>query len=135
MTKSTHALTATATALLAVLLLGGCGDPDETTATDEPTKDTMSSTSPSVPGAQSPQARAATADLASRLDVGQDEIAVVAVEAVTWRDGSLGCAEPGMMYTQALVDGHRIRLAVGTEEYEYHDGGQRGPFLCEDPTQ
>ncbi len=60
---------------------------------------------------------------------------VVAVEAVTWRDGSLGCAKPGTMYTQALVEGQRITLAVGDEEYAYHSGGDRDPFLCEDPTQ
>lgn len=133
MTKSTHALTTSA--LLAVLLLGGCGDSDQTTATDEPPEDPMSTTSPSVPGSESPQARAAAADLASRLEVDEKEVAVMALESVTWRDGSLGCAEPGTMYTQALVDGHRITLAVGEEQYEYHDGGGRDPFLCEDPTQ
>ncbi len=131
--KSTHALTISA--LLAVLLLGGCGNRDQTTATDEPTEGTMSTTSPSVPGSESPQARAAAADLASRLDVDANEVAVVGVEAVTWRDGSLGCAKPGTMYTQALVDGHRITLAVGEEQYEYHDGGRGDPFLCQDPTQ
>jgi hypothetical protein len=133
MTKSPRVLTTST--LLAVVLLGGCGDSDRTTATDEPTEGTMSTTSPAVPGAESPQARAAAADLASRLEVDESKVAVTAVEEVTWRDGSLGCAEPGTMYTQALVDGHRITLAVDEEQYEYHDGGGRDPFLCENPTQ
>ena len=134
MTKSMHAISTTV--LLAALVLGGCGQPDETTATDEPTEGAMSSSSPSsVPGAGTPPARAAAADLATRLGVDEDEVAVTAVEAVTWRDGSLGCAEPGTMYTQALVEGQRITLAVGEEEYEYHAGGSRDAFLCEDPTQ
>ena len=133
MTKRTHPLTISA--LLGVLLLGGCGDADQTTATDQPTEGDMSTSSPSVPGSESPEARAAVADLASRLEVDESEVAVMAMEAVTWRDGSLGCAEPGTMYTQALVEGHRITLAVGEEQFEYHDGGRRDPFLCEDPTQ
>jgi len=133
MSKNAHAL-ATA-ALLAVMLLGGCGGPDQT-ATDEPTEGAMSSTTPApVPGADGPRARVARADLASRLGVDEDEVSVIAVEGVTWRDGSLGCAEKGMMYTQALVEGQRITLAVGDTEYEYHTGGQREPFLCENPTQ
>ena len=44
-----------------------------------------------------------------------DQVKVLTVESVTWSDGSLGCPEPGMMYTQALVRGHRIRVdAAGT---------------------
>ena len=127
--------TLTTTVLLAVLL-SGCGDgADRATVTDDPPEDTMASTSPSVPGADRPQARAAVADLAARLGVDADEVTVVAVEEVAWRDGSLGCAEQGRVYTQALVDGHRITLAVGEERYEYHDGGGGDPFLCESPTQ
>ena len=128
-----HALTTT---VLLAVLLGGCADgADRTTAPNDPPEDTMTSTSPSVPGPDSPQSRAAVADLAARLGVDADEVAVVAVEEVIWRDGSLGCAEQGRAYTQALVDGHRITLTVGEERYEYHDGGSRDPFLCETPTQ
>ncbi|WP_432478443.1 hypothetical protein [Nocardioides sp. GXQ0305] len=86
------------------------------------------------PGSGSP-AEQAVADLARRLDVAEDEVVVEAQEEVTWNDGSLGCAEKGTMYTQALVDGSRITLRVGEQTYEYHAGGKRAPFLCEDPTQ
>lgn len=120
-------------AACATLVLAGCGS-DSGEPRPEQAEESM--TEPGgAPGADTPQARAATADLAARLEVDEGEVAVIAVEAVTWRDGSLGCAEPGTMYTQALVEGHRITLTVGGEEYEYHDGGRRGPFLCEDPTQ
>ena len=71
------------------------------------------------------------ADLAMRLDVKPDEIAVVKVEPVTWSDASLGCPQPGMRYKQVPQEGLLIRLAVGTRLYEYHTGGNRGPFLCE----
>ena len=39
--------------------------------------------------------------------------------AVTWNDGSLGCPEPGMFYTQALVDGYHVILQAGDEELDY----------------
>ena len=56
------------------------------------------------------------------------------MQEVTWRDGSLGCAKPDLLYTQALVDGSRITLRVAGTTYEYHSGGSR-PFLCKNPTE
>ncbi len=75
----------------------------------------------------------AKADLAQRLSVAADAIEVVAARNVTWRNGSLGCPEPDMMYTQVLIEGMKIILAVDGEEYHYHSGSNRGPFLCENP--
>lgn len=77
----------------------------------------------------------AVADLAARLGVDAAEVEVVAVEQVTWRDGSRGCAEPGTMYTQALVEGTRITLRADGTDHEYHSGGGQRPVLCEDPTE
>jgi hypothetical protein len=135
MTTRTRALATTALlAVMLAVLLGGCGDEPSTTATDEPEGDTMSSTGP-VPGAGTPAARASVTALATRLGIGEDEVVVRRVEEVTWSDGSLGCAEKGTMYTQALVDGHRIVLEVDGREYEFHDGRGRAPFLCEQPTE
>lgn len=119
-------------ALLAVLL-AGCGGDDS--ATDPQEDPVPTSSSPDVPGADSPDVRRAVADLAATVDLAAEDVSVVEVEEVTWRDGSLGCAEKGMSYTQALVDGRRIVLEVGGTRYEYHSGGDRAPFLCEDPTQ
>lgn len=59
----------------------------------------------------------------------------MAVEEVTWRDGSRGCAQPGMSYTQALVDGSRITLRASGRTYEYHSGGRQPPSRCEKPTE
>ena len=70
-------------------------------------------------------------DLAERLSTSWEAIAVEEAGAVVWRDGSLGCPQPGMMYTQALVPGYRIILAVGDETFDYH-ASERGYFvLCE----
>jgi hypothetical protein len=128
--------------LLAVLALAACGGSgddaqDERPAEEETvTEGTTPSSSPSpTPGAGTPQARRAVADLADRLGVAEDEVVVTSVEAVTWNDGSLGCAKKGRAYTQALVEGSRITLEVGGRSYEYHAAGQRAPFYCERPTQ
>lgn len=73
---------------------------------------------------------AARADLAGRLGVAEDEIEVASVERVEWRDGSLGCPQPGMMYPQVITPGYRIVLSAGGQEYDYR-ASLKGVFLCE----
>ena len=73
----------------------------------------------------------AVADLASHLDISPGDVTVVAAREVTWPDGSLGCPEPGMMYTQALVDGTLVVLEADGQRYEYHGGTPL--VLCENP--
>ena len=72
-------------------------------------------------------------DLSDRLGIQSDEIKLVTENAVTWRDGSLGCPKEGMMYTQALVEGTLIVLRVDGKDYQYHSGKGRSPFYCEHP--
>ncbi|MDT8450865.1 MAG: hypothetical protein RQ847_11915 [Wenzhouxiangellaceae bacterium] len=72
----------------------------------------------------------AVSDLAERLEIERDRIELAGAEFVTWSDGSLGCPEPGHMYTQALVPGYRIRLRVGKEIHAYHGARDRDPFHC-----
>ena len=43
----------------------------------------------------------------------------------TWPDGSLGCAEPGRLYTQELVPGYRLVAKASAGELVYHTD-QRG---------
>ena len=73
----------------------------------------------------------AKADLAQRLSVGVETIAVSGAESVVWPDGGLGCPQPGMVYTQVQVDGTYIELIAGGVVYPYHSGGSQGPFLCQ----
>ena len=121
-------------------LLASCGAPDE--GADQPTIDppvaeettVEPTTSPSGTPAPRDVVRAVD-DLASSLGIDAGEVEVVSVEEVTWRDGSRGCAEPGMSYTQALVDGSRITLRAEGRTYEYHSGGNHPPARCDEPTQ
>lgn len=75
----------------------------------------------------------AQADLAARLGVSIDQIAVVSVVFVEWRDASLGCPQPGMMYAQVITPGYRILLRGEEKLYEYHSarGGDKAVF-CRD---
>jgi len=77
-------------------------------------------------------AEEARSDLAERLGVPGEEIAITGAAVVTWNDGSIGCPEPGMSYTQALVDGARVTLMYDDVTYAYHQSGA-GLFLCEEP--
>ncbi len=77
-----------------------------------------------------PEIELAIADLTERLGAGAT-IEVVVAHEVTWPDGSLGCPEPGMSYTQALVDGYRIELTDGQATYDYHGADGGDPFLCD----
>nr|WP_297427498.1 hypothetical protein [uncultured Actinotalea sp.] len=133
---------------LATFLLVGCaadaGGPAGP-ATPAPTPPSPEQTEPTVTLTPEPERTAtppssvgataadAVADLAERLGVEPGEVAVVRDVAVTWPDGSLGCPAPGMAYTQALTPGRLVVLEAAGTTVEYHSGGRRGLFLCENP--
>jgi len=73
----------------------------------------------------------AVADLATRLNIDASNIVTVSAQAMSWPDGSLGCPQPGMLYTQAIVDGAQIELSVDGTSYSYHSGSSGSPFLCQ----
>lgn len=124
-------------AALGLALTGCADDPAATPSVETAEESPVPQPTPSepVPGADSPAVITAVADLASRLGVDAADVAVVAVQDVTWTDGSKGCAKKGVLYTQSLVEGLRITLQVDGTAYEYHSGGSGPPFLCERPTQ
>jgi hypothetical protein len=73
---------------------------------------------------------AALADAAHRSTVARADITVLSADPVTWADGSLGCPQPGMMYTQALVPGYRIVLQAGDQTLNYHAMSRGKPVFC-----
>ena len=76
------------------------------------------------------QIQAALADASRRSGIGADELRVDSAEHVTWRDGSLGCPMPDMMYAQALVPGYRIRIVAGGRTLDYHADTRGAMVLC-----
>ena len=124
------------TATLLVLLItatAACGAGPESTATTAVTPTTShgeTTTMPPTDAERLPIVEPAVTDLAGRLGVKPSEIEVVTAERVTWPDGSLGCPEPGVSYTQALVEGSKVVLGHDERVYLYHAGTDDQPFLC-----
>lgn len=72
----------------------------------------------------------AIVDLANRHGVEPETIVVVNARPVTWRSGAVGCPQPGMSYSEALVPGVSILLKVGDEVLAYHATVGGEPFPC-----
>jgi hypothetical protein len=70
----------------------------------------------------------AAAEAHSGLD--RSAMTVVRAESVIWPDGSLGCAEPGMTYTMATVDGYWVGLSAGDTTLDYRVGSRDIVKLC-----
>jgi len=73
------------------------------------------------------------ADAAGRLGVDPSAVTIVSAHAETFNDGSLGCPQPGMMYTQALVDGYQVVVEAGGTQLDYRGSGPGQFRLCENP--
>jgi hypothetical protein len=69
-------------------------------------------------------------DAARRTGLAKSALVVEDAAAVTWPDGSLGCPQPGMLYTQALVPGYRIRVRAGDDLLDYHASRRGSIALC-----
>lgn len=74
-------------------------------------------------------------DAAQRTGADPATARVLRAEAVTWSDGSLGCPEPGMFYTEALVDGYWVIVELGGQTLDYRVGAHGAFRLCEQPEQ
>lgn len=123
--------------VLLVGVLTACGAGSELPAAEESTTTSaaisteMETTTMNATGPEGlPVVAPARIDLAERLGVDPEELEVVTAEKVTWPDGSLGCPEPGMFYTQAVVDGSKVVLGYEGRVYVYHAGADDEPFLC-----
>ncbi|QFG69710.1 hypothetical protein [Ornithinimicrobium pratense] len=79
------------------------------------------------------EVKAAITAEAERRQVSEDEVEVIGFADVTWTDGSLGCPQPGMHYTQALVPGYQLILQVGGERASYHSGKDKLFRYCANP--
>jgi hypothetical protein len=70
-------------------------------------------------------------DASQRTGLARDTLVVTRAEAVTWNDGSLGCPEPGMFYTQALVEGYQIVIDTNAQSLDYRAGDNQYFRLCD----
>jgi hypothetical protein len=68
-------------------------------------------------------------DLRARLQIEADLITLHSVEAVQWRDSSLGCPQPGRNYLTVITPGFQIILSAQGQEYDYRTDLQQ-VILC-----
>lgn len=112
----------------------GCSPAAETSSPEAPAPASSQSAGRSQiaedPGQLQQAIEAARSDLAVALEMDMDSVSVLEAAQVTWRSGAVGCPEPEVLYTQALVAGYRIVLQSDSQSYTFHAkrGGQ--PFLC-----
>ncbi len=130
-------LTLALLSFMAVSLLAGCGPAPESAPVNLPSPTVKDNTgmsaspAPTSPASETVEVTQAKQDLAQRLSVNSSQIELVSFQSITWPDGSLGCPQPGMLYTQALVEGYLIQLRAAGRVYEYHGARAGAPFLCE----
>jgi len=72
-------------------------------------------------------------DAAARAGVDPADVTVITGQEMIWPDGSLGCAEPGGIYTQALVPGYWVIVEAGGAAYDYRLSDKGNFRLCESP--
>lgn len=78
----------------------------------------------------------ARVDLATKLGIAPDTVAVISSEAHDWSDGNLGCAPSSSKITPEAgpISGYKIVLAVEDKYYEYHTSFET-MYFCEKPTE
>lgn len=96
--------------------------PRAATATPSPPSRGVTLTTSELAGLSHEALKAAIIDLASSNDVDPSLIGVASLKEVEWASGALGCPEPGVAYTQAIVPGFQVLLVVGNVEHYYHTG-------------
>jgi hypothetical protein len=74
--------------------------------------------------------RAVVANAAKRFNVAENAVVLTNAEQLTWSDGSLGCPEPGRMYTQMLVAGFRVVAKTSAGELTYHTDSRGNAVTC-----
>jgi len=74
--------------------------------------------------------RAVVADAAKRFNVAESAVVLVRAEQLTWSDGSLGCPEPGVAYTQVLVAGFRVDATTSAGTLTYHTDSRGRVVSC-----
>jgi hypothetical protein len=73
---------------------------------------------------------AAVQDAATRLGVAAGDIGVQQVEEREWGDSSLGCPQPGLLYSQVVTPGFLIVINSRGKQLEYHSDMRGRVVLC-----
>jgi hypothetical protein len=127
--------------LLTGLALGlplGCGRPDAAQrgapAASTPGAPPVNPSATVTGVTRSPEAQQAVEAVlnaaSTRLTVPAAQLRVEQVEQREWRDASLGCPQPGMMYAQVITPGYLVIVAGAGRRLEYHTNTRGQAVLC-----
>jgi hypothetical protein len=123
--------------LAVTLVLDACGPSGGSPATPVASAPppTVAPVPSNVPGSNvSPDQQAAVAaavqDATSRLGLSRDEVNIERVEAREWSDSSLGCPQPGNLYSQIVTPGFLIVINTRGKQLEYHSDSRGRVVLC-----
>ena len=84
-----------------------------------------------VPGEATAVVDAAMTDAATHLSLSRDQLRVEQVEARQWPDSSLGCPQPGQLYSQIVTPGYLLVITSATgQRLEYHTDARSRVTLC-----
>jgi hypothetical protein len=67
---------------------------------------------------------------ASHLGVTPDQLKLTQVEPHEWPDASLGCPQPGQMYSQVITPGYLVMITSDAHQLEYHTDMRSHVSLC-----
>ena len=67
---------------------------------------------------------------ASHLAIGADQFQVNQVEAHQWPDSSLGCPQPGQLYSQIVTPGFLVLISGAGQQLEFHTDTRSRVVLC-----
>jgi hypothetical protein len=124
--------------LTLILTLGGCGQNSgspSTPAVVTPPQPAVAPLVSPVPGSNlSPEEQqvvaAALQDAATQLGVAASELSLQQIEAREWGDSSLGCPQPGNLYSQIVTPGFLIVINSRGKQLEYHSDTRGRVVLC-----
>jgi hypothetical protein len=115
-------------AVLVVTLFASACASSTSTPTPAPSNPVMLSPSPEA----QPAVQAVVADAAAHLGISPDQIQVQQVESRQWPDSSLGCPQPGQMYSQIVTPGYLIVISGAGKRLEYHTNTRSEVVLCQE---
>ena len=117
--------------ILLALALAACGAPPSLPEDSAPAAAPVQPVDEASPGGEKmpeatlspelqPMADKATDILAETLSVSPEDVTILDIQRVEWRDASLGCPKPGMMYAQVITPGYLVKAEVKGETQMVH---------------
>ncbi len=85
-----------------------------------------------VPSEAASVVDAVLGDAATHLGLSKDQLRVDQVESRQWPDSSLGCPQPGQLYSQIVTPGYLVVISSSApaRQLEYHTDARGRVTLC-----